>query len=69
MSLAAAPAQCAWKIDDHVSLFVDEVSPERFRLSMEHRTDEARLDGIVSTTLTKAQLRAYTKLLLTFLED
>jgi hypothetical protein len=69
MSLASTPAQCAWKIDDHVSLFIDEVSPEQFRVSMEHRTVESRLDGIVSTIMTKAQLRAYTKLLLSFLQD
>ena len=68
MSTLMAPAQCAWKIDDQVSLFVDEIEPDVFRLSMEHRTDNT-LDGIVSTTMSKGRLQAYAKLLQAFLQD
>lgn len=68
MSTLMAPAQCAWKIDDQVSLFVDEIEPDVFRLSMEHRTDNT-LDGIVSTTMSKGRLQAYAKLLQAFLRD
>ena len=67
--MIAAPTQCVWKINDHVSLFAEEVEADQFRLSTEHRDSTGQLDSLVSTVVSRGQLQAFARLLHNFLAD